>query len=211
MAWRTQDRKLPGSAFRKTFLMVSIEQGEGEFMLHKLAVFASLLFLVFILTKPAHTQPEEVADFQLSLFGYRLGMSYEEAASVRPFHRVENVSATNGKGSVFRGQVDSLLVDGVEVQLTVDFRKDRIAKVVGHFPPAMLEDMSTRFRETFGEARDESKTLTGAEGEVIKLTNLEWNFPGADLNLVGNTANSRYATASLLTRTPQVVTQARAE
>jgi len=146
---------------------------------------------------PEYAPAEDLAQFNLSLFGYRIGMSFDETSAVRPFVRIEDHPRRAGE---FCGIIDHLWIDDVEIRLKVWFVDDRIYKVVGRFSPALMEDLVTRLRPVLGKGDDESMLLQPPDGGQISNRVQKWRFPGMWVVLVGSSVNTRFATLSLVAR-----------
>ncbi|PNU21416.1 hypothetical protein C2E25_02345 [Geothermobacter hydrogeniphilus] len=146
---------------------------------------------------PEHAPAEELAQFNLSLFGYRIGMSFDEASAVRPFARIEDRPGQKGE---YCGIIDDLWIDDVEIRLQVWFVDDRIYKVVGKFSPALVEDLVSRLRSVLGKGDDESILLQPPDGGQISNRVQKWRFPGMWVVLIGSSVNTRFATLSLVAR-----------
>ncbi|ORJ59866.1 hypothetical protein [Geothermobacter hydrogeniphilus] len=146
---------------------------------------------------PKYAPAEELAQFNLALFGYRIGMSFDEASAVRPFARIEDNPQRPGE---FCGIIDHLWVDDIEVGLQVCFVDDRIYKVVGKFSPALVEDLVSRLRPVLGKGADESVLLQPPNGGQISNRVQKWRFPGMWVVLIGSSVNTRFATLSLVAR-----------
>lgn len=147
----------------------------------------------------AEGEDEDVAaigHYELSLFGYHIGMSYDEATAIRPFHRIEYSPAGSASSDPV-GVIENLHLAGIDLTLLVYFLEDRVHKVLGRFPPQELERMLALFRAAFGPGEDRSRILERIDGSQAALDSYLWQFPGVSLNLVRAVGNNRYATASM--------------
>jgi hypothetical protein len=168
--------------------------------MQKFISIAALLFLIFILTRPVHTKPEEVADYRLSLLGYSLGMSYDEAVAVRTVSSLEDDQDVPGVLQTCRALVDGIQVGNVEVQAQLSFINDKLVKVVARFSPTRLEEMSRRFQAAFGAGEDRTRNATGSGGLTTRRTAFAWIFPDAQIHLIDADSDGEFATVSLMAR-----------
>jgi len=152
---------------------------------------------LMLLLLPERAPAEELAQFNLALFGYRIGMSFDEASAVRPFARIEDNPQRPGE---YCGIIDDLWIDDVEIRLQVWFVDDRVYKVVGKFSPALVEELVSRLRPVLGKGDDESILLQPPTGGQISNRVQKWRFPGMWVVLVGSSVNTRFATLSLVAR-----------
>jgi len=153
------------------------------------------MLLLCLASVPA--RGDELASFELSLFGYRIGMSYDQAASVRPFVRVID---RGGETEEFCGLIDHLWVDGVDVRVQTCFFQDRIHKVVGKFSPSLVEDLVARLQPLLGKGENRSMLLQTPDGGQVSNRIQKWRYPGMLVVLVGSSRNTEFATLSMVAR-----------
>lgn len=164
---------------------------------------ACCIFCLAILTgAPLCAEPADIARYELALFGYRIGMTYDEATMVRPFHRVENSRGPSPSGAAV-GVIDSLYLDDCEFKIHVYFDRDRITKVIGHFSPLLAEQVRATCRRTFGTAEDRSKRVDRKDGGQLDLLSYTWAFPGANIHLVASHGSGLDAVLSLVGKAPE--------
>ncbi len=144
---------------------------------------------------PATALADELAGFELSLFGYHIGMNFDQAAAVRSFSRVEE---RPGPSEQYCGFIDHYWVDDVETDLRVCFIDEQVFKIVGRVSPALVEDLATRLQETLGNGDDESIMLEVPDGGQVRNRIQKWKFPGMKVVLIGTSRNTTFATLSLV-------------
>ena len=160
-----------------------------------------LLFIItalLISTGIAQAEPEDVVYFDLSLAGYRLGMTFDEAAEVRPFQYIRDNQENSDDVPVMDAYIDQVYIDDIETNLWLSFRSGEISKIIVRFSPDALEDMSRRFKQALGKGENRSKMFTDRNGAEIQQTICQWDFPHAKLHLVKISSNTEYATISLV-------------
>lgn len=173
---------------------------------------ALLTVVVVLLLVPAGVAAaESFARFDLSLAGYHLGMTYDEATAVRPFHYLKDSSDLYGSGQHLSGYVDGLSIDDVSMNIEVTFSDERVTKVLARFQTSQLEEMIARFQSTFGETKNDSRTISMPNGEERHQTIYRWRFPAAEVLLVGVASNADYATACLLDKRPVAAAEVASE
>ena len=170
----------------------------GDTMLKKSLLLAIITFLLF--AGNAYAAEEELVFFDLSIAGYSIGMTYDEATVVRPFHYVEDVPSPPAREPYYRATVEHIYVDDVEMTLFVDFINDKVQKVVGQFHPSALEDMIRRLQIALGSGENKSRVITKKNGSENKQVIYRWDFPTAKLLLVGLSSNSDFALVSLVSK-----------
>ena len=160
-----------------------------------------LLFLITTLlftTGIAQAEPEDVVYFDLSLAGYRLGMTFDEAAEVRPFQYIQDNQENSDDIPAIEAFIDQVYIDEIETNLWLSFRTGEIANIFVRFSPDALEDVSRRFKKTLGKGENRSRAFTNHAGAEIQQTICQWNFPHAKLHLIEISSNTEFATISLV-------------
>ena len=153
-------------------------------------VILSLLSILLICV-PGALAKDQLACYELDLFGYRIGMSYEEAVNIRKFQRI----SYSDKDAV--GVVDGLKVDETDFSVKVHFKNDRIFKVVGRFDPGKVEEVTDNIKNTLGQNQDNSKiTISGTNVSILR--HFCWFKPKARVDVVQLSANTHFATLSML-------------
>jgi hypothetical protein len=138
--------------------------------------------------------------FDLSLAGYRLGMSYDDAARLGAFRFEQPATENPVDNAKFYAVIDSVDVEGVDMNLRLSFRNDRVYKIVARISPGSLTDVLLRFQQTLGAGDDISKVFRTYDGREVQLNNYRWQFPNAARNLVESSCITDYATIGLVTR-----------
>jgi hypothetical protein len=161
-----------------------------------------LLFLLittlFITTGVAQADPEEIVFYDLSLAGYRLGMSFDEAAEVRPFQYTQESRESTLDATVVDAFIDQVYLDGIETRLRLYFREGRASKIVVRFPPDEIDKMMHYFINALGACENRSRVLTNRSGAEIHQTVCQWIYPNAKLYLIKISSNAEFATISLI-------------
>lgn len=162
-----------------------------------------LLAAVLLLGVPVGAETAPIVDFKLSLAGYQIDMTYDEAVAVRPFDVIGKTPEIKGSAPFDVGFVDGIFVDDVEMNLRVYFRDGKLCKVVGRFNPALLDDLLERFRTVMGVGRDRSRRWVNYAGAELDQSVFSWRFPAATLTLTKISTNTDFALVSLIGRTDQ--------
>lgn len=157
-------------------------------------LFSAILGLVFI---QGTAVAGDLAAFDLSLFGYRIGMSFDQASEVRPFTRVEDGPRFGGDTC---GYIDHLWVEDIQFRLQVCFLENQVQKVIGRFSPALVEDLVARLKPVFGKGANESMLFQVPDGSQVSNRIQKWLFPGMQVVLVGTSRNTEFATLCLQTK-----------
>ncbi|GEM_PF-4858396 len=158
-----------------------------------LAIITCLLF-----GGNAYAAEEDLVFFDLSLAGYSIGMTYDEATAVRPFHYVKNVSSPPAEEPYYIATVEHIYVDNVEMNLSVSFIDDKVKKIIGKFHPSALKDMTKRLQTALGPGENKSRVVAKKDGSENRQVIYRWDFPNAKLLLVGLSSNSDFALVSLV-------------
>lgn len=156
-----------------------------------------VLSLTLALPLSGHAEQEEIVAFNLSLAGYRLGMSYDEASAVRPFHHVSDLTLRTGSNPFYEAVIDQVYVDDVEMQITLSFVDDKVQKVVCKFHPLETDRMLTLFLNTLGRSENKSRLVSLVSGIDSHQTVHKWNYPTALVILFG-ASNSNFSLVSLV-------------
>jgi hypothetical protein len=173
---------------------INLSEG-GEPCITKLILSLLASFLLF--AAPAGATPEEVVSYDLSLAGYRIGMSYDEAVSIRPLFYTQNTATDSDVLETFNASTDPVYVDDIELDVRITFKNDAIYKVIARFSPSELEDVAQRFQRVLGRAEDRSKILKNFHGKEMRQKVYSWDFPNANMFLIATSSEMRYATIAL--------------
>lgn len=148
----------------------------------------------------AYAEPDDLARYELSFCGYRVGMSYDEAEAVRPIQRVD-FETTNEPGQpLLVGYVDNLQVEEFDLRFKLHFNNERLFKVIARLPLAQFEALQQSLLIAYGKPEDRSRTFEAYDGSIRRNTAYCWDFPGAQIFLLQASINTEFATASLLAR-----------
>lgn len=171
--------------------------------------FLSLLIATLLFTTgAAQANPEEVVLYDLSLAGYRLGMSFDEAAEVRPFQYTQQGRESTLDTPVVEAFIDQVYIDGIETRLRLYFRDGTASKIIVRFSPDEMDEMMQRFLNALGACENRSRVLTNRSGAEVHQTVCQWMFPNAKLYLIKISSNAEYATISLIEKKrEQLVTE----
>lgn len=163
----------------------------------KKAFFSAALIVLFL---PLYVcaNDEEFLLCDLSLAGYSIGMTYEQAARVRPFDYLENLESPQIDYRYYVAIINKVYLADEEMELTIYFQNDRLQKVLARFNPVSMDDMVAFFRQKIGPCENSSGTVNWPNGEEIQKYVYKWNFPKAKLVLAGFSTNPEFATASLI-------------
>ncbi len=164
----------------------------------KKILFAITVFLLF--AGNAYAAEEDLVLFDLSFAGYSLGMTYDEATTVRPFHYVEDVQLPPMGEPYYLAGAEHIYVDDIEMNLIVSFIDDKVYKVIGQFHPSELEDVTRRLQIALGPGENKSRVITKKDGGENRQVIYRWDFPTAKLLLVGLSSNSNFALVSLVSK-----------
>lgn len=164
----------------------------------KKILFAITAFLLF--AGNAYADEEDLVLFDLSFAGYSLGMTYDEAAAVRPFHYVEDARLPPMVEPYYLAGAEHIYVDDVEMNLIVSFIDGKAQKVVGQFHPSALKDVTRRFQIALGPGENKSRVIIKKDGGENRQVIYRWDFPTAKLLLVGLSSNSDFAIVSLVSK-----------
>ena len=156
------------------------------------------VFAVYLLCAgSAGAAPEEVVSYDLSLAGYRIGMSYDDAVAIRPLLYTQNPQTGSDRSATFNASTDPVYIDNIELDVRITFRNDAIYKVIARFSPSEVEDVARRFQKVLGRAEDRSKTLKNVHGKEMRQKVYSWTFPNANMFLIATSSELRYATLAL--------------
>ncbi len=164
-------------------------------------MYKKLLFFLsttlFLFTGIAQAEPEDLIHYDLSLAGYRLGMTFDDAAAVRPFQLLQD-KEDSANTLIIIAFIEHVYIDTIETNLWVQFRDGKAAKIIVQFAPDGIEEMLQHLQAALGPGRNKSRIVTNSNGAEIKQTICQWIFPYAKLHLVGISSNTEYATISLV-------------
>lgn len=159
-------------------------------------VFAAVLFS----TVAAYADRDDFLFFDLTLAGYCIGMTYDEASTVRPFHSIEDVEVIGSNNQYSVGFVENVTIEDINADMGVYFRDGRIHKVVARFNPSDMGNMAQYFQNSLGRGEDKSRVITIDSGVEIREEIFRWEFPAAEINLIGISSNTDFATASMIVK-----------
>lgn len=162
------------------------------------SIFTVSLLLIGLCSQ-VWADTDDLLHYDLSLGGYQLGMSYQDAVMVRPF---VSIGTHDSDGPILPditwGVVDQVFVDGVEFRFKVEFIDDRAYKIIGRFPPSQLKELRERLVATLGEGESKTKVLNSETGIESLMVHELWSFPNSRIDLVGVETKTDFATLSLL-------------
>ncbi len=164
-------------------------------MFHKCLI--TLILILTALPCSAQENKEGLVGFDLSLAGYRLGMSFDDVAKVRPFHYEQSAINNSGNAATFYALADHVHVDGVAMTLQVSFRNEKVHKIVARVSPGSFNDVLGSLQQTLGAGEDQSRVLRYYDDEELRQTIYLWDFPNAEMHLIYNSSNVEFATISL--------------
>jgi len=159
--------------------------------------FISIGLWLSLFCSTAFADPEHIIHFDLSLGGYQLGMSYDEATLVRPFAIIEDLAPRPNIPEIKAGYVNQVYIDDIEFRFKVELVEDQVHKVIGRLAPADLDKLRQSLNQTLGQSEADAKVFTSSTGEEYHLYHDHWQFPDASLDLIGSELNTDYATLAL--------------
>jgi len=152
-----------------------------------------LVVAILILPTLACSEPEDFVAYDLSLAGYHLGMSVEEADALRPIQYSGHI----GDNQILYARIEQVFIDDLQVDLGLKFRDRRLYMIIVKFWDESIEEVKNRLLTSFGEGEDQSKTFTNFEGVQIDQTVTRWTFPHANMSFVWTSSNKNVASLSL--------------
>jgi len=168
-------------------------------MYYKLFVTALAAFLLCAGTVAAS---DEIVSYDLSLAGYRIGMSFDEAAAIRTLFYSQIPETASGRDVIVVASTDPVYIDAVELDVQVTFKNDAISKVFARFSPLEMEKMTQLFLQVLGRVEDKSRTIKTFQDEEVRQIIYSWEFPDAKMFLVATSSQGRYATIALTAKSP---------
>lgn len=159
--------------------------------MRKKVLLAGLLLALSITAGYAHETP--LAVYDLKLFDYQLGMTYDEASSTRAFHYLATPTENRAIGII-----NSAYIEDVEINLSVYFLDGRVFKIIGKFNPKELEKVAQSLEKALGAGEENTKTINKPDGALVTQRLYQWSFPGAKIYLIGLSNNTEYATLSMM-------------
>ncbi len=153
----------------------------------------SLCLLTWLSITPVYAEETSLATYDLKIFDYKLGMTYDEAISVRAFQYTLYPGVNRAIGII-----NSVYMDDVEFNINVYFRDNNLFKIICRFNPQHLETVTQSLKKELGEGEDNSKAVHSITESLIIQTLCQWDFPGAKIYLVGMSNNSEFATLSMM-------------
>lgn len=164
-------------------------------MLNKFLITLILLFTAW--TGACEAGPTGLVSHDLSLAGYRLGMSYEEVAEVRHFSYQPSGIKSTGTLPTFYALVERTYIDGATMSLRVSFKNDKAHKIVARVSPDFFGNVLRSIQNTIGAGEDRSRVFKKYDGEDLRQTIYHWDFPDAEIYLIEVSSNTEFATISL--------------
>jgi hypothetical protein len=171
---------------------------EGRTVHKTVLLLAIITFL--LLAGKAYSAKEDLVFFDLSLAGYRIGMTYDEATAVRPFHSMSDVESPYVGKTYSEARAEHIYVDDIEMDLWVYFIDDKIQKINGRFHPSAIEDMIGRLHIALGPGENKSREVIYKHGGKNRQVIYRWDFPTSKLFLIGLSSNSEYSTVSIVAK-----------
>ncbi len=165
-------------------------------------LIASITTLL-LYSSPVLADADKIVSFNLTLAGYSIGMSFDDASAIRPMQYTQNTSTRfqTAEAKSFNALIDHVYVDDIEMNLLLWFKNDRLAKIIARFSPDRTKEVATLFHQALGAGEDKTRTLLDAQGQEIRQTVYLWDYPAARVHLVKNSDNKAYATAALVAKT----------
>jgi hypothetical protein len=144
-------------------------------------------------------ETEDLIDYRLSLAGYHLGMTYDDATAIRSLLFIQDSAADSFAvvDDYIHASAEQVYVDGIEMNLWLRFKNERLHKIIARFMPDKTEELIRVFKQTLGPGDDQSRNFPDHEGDIIHQTVNFWEFPTAKLYLIRNSDNAEYATIGL--------------
>jgi len=158
----------------------------------------SIVLGFFFLYFSQIAQAKGLSTFELSLGGYKLGMSYDEATAIRPFFRLEHYRPHLTQKMITAGYVDSFYIEDIEYRFKIEFVDEKVVKILCRFSPAHIESVMESLIDELGQGQDKTKIISNISGGEQLIYNTQWNFPNAKINLIGFYMNTDFSTVSLV-------------
>ena len=158
-----------------------------------------IILILLVLTCPGVGQANSTAliSLDLSLAGYRLGMSLDDVALVRPIDYVKRAIREREDSSTFYALADHAYVDGAAVDLLVSFKNEKTYKIIARISPVLFENVAWNIQQSLGAGQNKSKNFKNSRNENIHETVYLWEFPNARIHLVKVSSNTEFMTISL--------------
>ncbi len=171
-------------------------------------VLLAATLTVLLSSNPSLAETKDLIDYKLSLAGYHLGMPYDDAIAIRPLLFIQDTGADplDVADDFIDASAELVFVDGIEMNLWLRFKHDRLCKIIARFMPDKTEKMIKVFKQTLGPGEDQSRNFPDHEGDVIHQTVYFWEYPTAKLYLVRNSDNLNYATIGLTAKPAYIAT-----
>lgn len=167
---------------------------------HQIGLITLVLSLLFCPAVRAEENP--LIHFDLTLAGYRLGMTMDDASAIRPlqFRQAALTNLATAEEASFEAFVDHVYIGSIAFNLWLRFKGDRIQKVVGRFAPEHLMELARTLSLILGPGDDKTRVIVNHAGKETRQTIYLWEYPTARVHLVGIAGNDRYATIGLVAR-----------
>jgi len=156
----------------------------------------NFILLLLLTSTSGHAEDPPLAVYDLKIFDYKLGMTYEEAISVRAFHYTVYPAENQATGII-----NSAYIEDVEFNTAVYFQNDVVFKIVGRFDPKQHEKVLESLKNVLGEGEESTKNFNVVNGTEVRQSICKWNFPGARIDLICLSNNTEFATLSMMSST----------
>lgn len=169
--------------------------------MYRTTLLLALAALLIFVGEPCAAS-KDLMFFDLSLAGYRLGMTYDEATLVRPFDIVAGTSAPRAGGVHYTASVDHLFVDDVQMNMEVLFVGGTIVKIIGKFTPSAFEGVVQRLHLALGSSENKSRVIKDKKDTERHQVIFRWDFPNAQVHLISlsSTSDAEFAAVSLVAK-----------
>jgi len=154
----------------------------------------ALPIILLLSAQPSYADPEDFVFYDLSLAGYRLGMSFDDANALRPILETGYMK----DGSFLKSHIRQVYIDDIPVDLDLKFKDENLFMVVARVGVESIDDVRRRLTDSLGEGEDHSKVITNFEGVQVHQKVSKWTFPHAQMLFVWTSSNKGFATLSLL-------------
>lgn len=155
------------------------------------------MLLLFACPGRGEANSTSLVSCDLSLTGYKLGMSPDEVAKVRPFRYEQAGNERLTKSQAPYALVDNAYIDGAAMSILVSFKKEKVYKIVARVSPDTFDNVLRSIQQSVGAGEDKSRDITYYNGEKAHQAIHLWDFPNAAIHLVEISSNHAFATISL--------------
>ncbi len=126
-------------------------------MSHKFLI--GLILLIFSWPTTGEANPSALVSLDVTLAGYRLGMSHQEVTEVRPFNYEQSFKNNIENTSTFYASADRVYIDGVVMKLQVSFENENVYKIVARVSPDSFGNVLQSIQQTMGGRGGQIKDL----------------------------------------------------